>query len=426
MAVPTVILANVARNHCYPIAEAAAEAGYLRRFITSVYYRPSTRSGRLLRAIAGHAGEGEEQRLNGRRSPRIPDDRVVTIPLPELAERGALKLADRLHRDPRPATYLKNEAFDLLARRHVDACTIFHGFEQCALFCLRKAKALGATTVLDQPIMHRTSLDRLEARERAVMGVPAPEAQPFWFQQHIDRKYRELELSDHAFVGLDFVKRTMVENGFPADRVYVIPYGADVSGYRPIDRPPREGFEILYVGPIHYWKGLHYLLQVIERIRVEGARLTIVGRIDPDWEAYFRPRLARLGDKVRHIPGVPHSELVRYYAEADVLAFPSLVGGIGLVCYEAMATGLPVVTSDGDVVIRDGVDGVCVPARDVDGWCAALEQLAASREQRLRIGRAAVERAREFSWASYRRGIIDAYDDITQRHMVAARVKESA
>jgi hypothetical protein len=47
-----IILANHARNHSYPIAEAAAEAGYLKKFVTGVYYKPATTAGRALRAAA--------------------------------------------------------------------------------------------------------------------------------------------------------------------------------------------------------------------------------------------------------------------------------------------------------------------------------------------------------------------------------------
>jgi glycosyltransferase involved in cell wall biosynthesis len=417
----SVILSNVARNHCYPIAEAAADAGYLRRFITSVYYEPHTLQGQVLRKLASRSGPEQKARLEGRRSDRIPDDRVVSIPLPELAERAAWALAPRLHFDSRTPTYLKNEIFDAAARRHIDPCTIFHGFEQCALFSLRRARALGATTVLDQPIMHRTSLDRLEAQERARLGVQIPQRPPFWHRQHIERKHKEHQLTDHAFVGLDFVKRTMVENGFREDQVFVIPYGADVSAYQPMPRPPREGFEILYVGPLHFWKGLHYLLDAFEGLDVPGARLTIIGTAHPDWAPHFQPRLAALGPRVRHVPGVPKAEMVRYYNQADVLAFPSLVGGIGLVCYEAMATALPVVTSDGDRIIRDGVDGLCVPARDVEGWRRALRQLASSRDTRLRLGTAGADRVKQFSWDAYRRGILRAYEEIAERSASSRR-----
>jgi glycosyltransferase involved in cell wall biosynthesis len=422
-----VILANVAKNHSYPIAEAAAHAGYLKKFVTSVYYKPDTLAGRALRVSAHVTGGHEIRRLTGRRAEGIPDALVRTVLLPELAEQVAIRAARALHLDPRPATYLKNEAFDLeVARKHVDGCFIFHGFEQCALFSLKRAKALGAVTVLDQPIMHRAALDRLETEERARLGVPAPAKKPFWFEKHVERKYAEHALTDYVFVGLEFVKRTMVENGFAADRVFVIPYGTDLGSYAPVDRPKRDGFNILYVGPLHYWKGLHYLLDAFQRLELPGATLTIVGKAEPSWEPYFAPRIAALSPRVRHLPGVPHAEMPGIFSAADVLASPSLVGGIGLVCYEAMATGLPVVTSEGDIVIRDGIDGVCVPARDVEGWRAALRGLALNRDRRLAIGRAGAERAKLFSWEAYRRGIVAAYEAIAEREAPRATPRDTA
>ena len=200
-------------------------------------------------------------------------------------EQAVGRTLSRFGGDPRPATYLKCEAFDFVtARRYVDRCAIFHGFEQCALFSLQRARALGAINVLDQPIIHRTELDRIEREERARMGVPLPARRPFWFQKHVDRKYAEHALTDYAFVPLDFVKRTMVKNGFAPDRVFLIPYAAEPGNYRLIDRPPRPGFNILYVGPLHYWKGLHHLLDLIPKLDIPGARLTD-----------RRPRRARLG-----------------------------------------------------------------------------------------------------------------------------------
>jgi glycosyltransferase involved in cell wall biosynthesis len=412
----SVIISNHARNHSYPIAEAAAEAGYLRKFVTGVYYKPETRGGQLFHSLASRVGQRDRKRLEGRRSDRIPDEQVVSVWVPEVLEQLAARALSRFGGDPRPATYLKCEAFDLaVARRHFERCAIFHGFEQCALFSLRRARQLGAITVLDQPIIHRTELDRIEREERARMGVPMPTSRPFWFDKHVARKYAEHALTDYAFVGLDFPKRTLVKNGFAPDRVFVIPYGTDVTSYRPIVRPPRPGFNVLYVGPLHYWKGLHYLLDVVPKLDVPGARLTIVGRADPDWAPYFLPRIAALGERVRHIPGLPKAEIEQVYAEADVLVFPSLVGGIGLVCYEAMATGLPVITSDGDVVIRDGVDGLSIPLADLDGWRRALTDLARDRQRRLALGAAGAERVKAFSWDAYRRGIIAAYETIWER-----------
>ena len=207
----------------------------------------------------------------------------------------------------------------------------------------------------------------------------------------------------------------MVENGFPGERVFVIPYGADVKLFAPMARPPRKGLNILHIGPLNSWKGLPYLFDVMEGLDVPDARLTLVGRHDVDWKPYMDRRMAQLGDRVRHLGTVPGSDIPKIYQEADVFVFPSLVGGLGVVCYEAMATGMPVITSDGDVIIRDGVDGLVAPVHDVERWRLLLRKLAADRDYRLAIGAAGADRLKAFTWDAYRRGVIRAYDEIAAR-----------
>jgi glycosyltransferase involved in cell wall biosynthesis len=407
-----IIVANVARNNAYPIVEAADAAGYLKKFITSIYYKPSTWRGRAMHALATRSGDESRKRLELRRAPMVPDDKIIDLPLPEVFEEAVGRLAA----DKRPVTYLKNEAFDwLVAKRHLEPCTIFHGFEQCALFSLRGARKLGAVTVLDQPIIHRTTLERIEREERIRHGVPAPAHKPFWFDQHVARKYKELELTDYVMGGLAYVKETMVENGFPADRIFVVPYGADPGSYKPIARPARPEFNILYAGPLNFWKGLPYVFDVMDGLDVPGARLTLIGRSDPEWRPYVDRRLTALGARARYLGTVPQSDMPRIYADADVMVFPSLVGGLGIVCFEAMATALPVITSNGDVILRDGVDGLAVPWHDIEGWRRALRRLASDRDYRLKLGAAGAERLKLFTWDAYGRGVIRAYEEIAAR-----------
>jgi glycosyltransferase involved in cell wall biosynthesis len=411
-----VIVANVQRFNAYQVAEAAHAAGYLRKFVTSIYYKPASLLGRSMHALAVRAGERSRQRLELRSSPLLPDDKVVAVPVPELIEEGTRVLGNRLGFDKRPVTYLKNEAFDwVVARRHLEPCTIFHGWEQCALFSFRKARSLGAITVLDQTQIHRTTLERLEREESALHGVPLRDDKPFWFDQHVTRKYKEVELTDYVFSGLDYITQTMVENGFPAERIFTIPYGTDTGRYQPIARPPRDGFEILYVGPLNFWKGLPYLFDVMEGLDIPGARLTLVGRDDPDWRPYIDRRIAALGDRVRYMGTVPNTQIPAFYANADVMVFPSLIGGLGLVSFEAMATALPLITSDGDSILRDGVDGLVVPYKDIEGWRRALRRLAADRDYRLALGAAGAERLKAFTTDGYRRAVVRAYGEIAAR-----------
>ena len=95
---------------------------------------------------------------------------------------------------------------------------------------------------------------------------------------------------------------------------------------------------------------------------------------------------------------MPKSELGARYAAADLLAFPTLGDGFGLVIQEAMCCGTPVVTTPcggGPECITDGVDGWIVPPRDIDALVARLRACAADRDAHRsgRPGRAGARRA---------------------------------
>jgi glycosyltransferase involved in cell wall biosynthesis len=192
------------------------------------------------------------------------------------------------------------------------------------------------------------------------------------------------------------------------------------ASFRPIERQSRRALHVLFVGQVSWYKGLHYLLDAFEGLRSNDVLLTVIGMVHPEWLPYFEKRFRRMSN-VRYLGSVAHGELLRYYAEADVFAFPSLGGGVGLSVYEAMATGLPVITSDGDVVIRDGVDGMVVDARETGRWVEALISLRDNLNLRQRLGRNAADRVRYFSWDAYRRGIVQAYREIAEREHLLSR-----
>jgi glycosyltransferase involved in cell wall biosynthesis len=93
---------------------------------------------------------------------------------------------------------------------------------------------------------------------------------------------------------------------------------------------------------------------------------------------------------------------VAVYQQADVFTFPTIEEGSALVTYEALACGLPVVTTpNAGSVVRDGVEGLLVPIRNVEALAAALECLRADERLRREMGRAARARAEEFTWDGY-------------------------
>jgi glycosyltransferase involved in cell wall biosynthesis len=110
-----------------------------------------------------------------------------------------------------------------------------------------------------------------------------------------------------------------------------------------------------------------------------------------------------------YIGQVPRVQVREEFAQGDVFAFPTLSEGFGLAHLEAMACGMPVITTPRcGSAVRDGVDGFVVPIRDALAVADRVEQVVRDRALRDRMSHEARKRAREYSWAHYSRAMFEA------------------
>ena len=279
----------------------------------------------------------------------------------------------------------------------------YEGFALPA-FAARRARGDGGT-VLNYPVAHhrvrrRERLEELERQPRFASTWPDFDDWPAGHEQRLDA---EIELADAVLVGSTYAADTFVAEGVARERIKVIPYGVDLGTFTPAGDDERERrvgarFEAIFTGQMTQRKGLSYLLEGWRLFARPGARLTIVGQPVGDPAA-----LSAHAGLFRHIPHQTRAQLARHYRDADVFVFPTLVEGMPLVVLEAMACGLPViVTRNGPAdIVRDGVDGFVVPARDPDAIAARLETLYNDPALRARMGRDAALRAAEFGWSAY-------------------------
>ncbi|MBI3241685.1 MAG: glycosyltransferase [Chloroflexi bacterium] len=177
----------------------------------------------------------------------------------------------------------------------------------------------------------------------------------------------------------------------------VLPLGIDVERFATPPRTRRERPTLLFVGRHRYYKGLSDLLKVMPEI---DADLIVAGDgpMRPGWE-----RLAgelALGEKVRFLGTVPDEALAALYRSADIFVLPASARSeaFGIVLLEAMAAGLPCVTTElgtgTSYVVQDGVTGLVVPARTPPALAEALNRLLADEALRARMGEAGQARAR--------------------------------
>lgn len=199
----------------------------------------------------------------------------------------------------------------------------------------------------------------------------------------------------------------LVAIGVPGDRIEVIYNGVDDARFHPL---PKEAARtqlglplgepvVLYVGNLLLSKGCADLLEGFARMArgQPAAHLVMVG------DGAARSALAQraselgLGERVRLAGKVPHADLVRWFAAADLLALVSHNEGVPNVVLEAMACGRPVVATrvGGIAEVLPAGAGRLVEVGDLDGIAAALSQVLAARWDEQAI----VAHARGFSWS---------------------------
>jgi glycosyltransferase involved in cell wall biosynthesis len=220
-----------------------------------------------------------------------------------------------------------------------------------------------------------------------------------------------------------FTRRTLVENGASDDAIRVVPYGVDTVRFRPqIERRSEDGvLRLLFVGRINQRKGVKYLVQALERLDAGTIHLTICGRVVDDL-SLFR----RVSGKVTIRPSVTSSELVAAYQSADLFVFPSVVEGFGHVLLEALASGVPILTTThtaGPDLITDGVEGFILEPRQSDLIAERIDWAASHRSELREMQQHARKIAETFTWERFRAGIVaasrefakDLYGDLASR-----------
>jgi glycosyltransferase involved in cell wall biosynthesis len=389
----------VSHPHATPVAKevaaAFARAGRLAAFATGVAYDAGAWSGRLIERLAGRWPI-----LRNRMVEPLPAGTLRASPVVELGARAAAAIAARVGvgLGSYDALFVAHDARVALAR-WPSATTAIYAYEDGALRTFRRAAQAGIARIWDLPTRHHLATKELWHAEMQTWPDAIdrePHREPPWKDR---RKDAELALATTVSVASSYVKSTLERLDVRAP-IVVTPYGFPVDIFPAKPAPPRGPFTALSVGAHDIPKGTPYLLEAWKRAAIPDAQLHLVGAM-----RLGKSFLDRYAGQFRHTPALPRAALAAHYAAADVLVFPTLGDGFGLVIQEAMCSATPVITTPcggGPECITDGVDGWLVPARNVDALAEALRQAAADRDRTAAVGRRA--RARAERWTARESG----------------------
>ncbi|CAA6693500.1 MULTISPECIES: glycosyltransferase family 4 protein [unclassified Lentimonas] len=366
-------------------------------------------------AIGNDSGNPLSKRLYAQRRCEIPQAYLKTRPARELTrlilqkkdwlpnlrkhETGAFCVDSIYHDlDQHVAKSLEQQAKKPAA---------IYAYEDGALASFIAARNCGIPRIYDLPIGYWRAARRIQSEE-ALRLPDWASTMPALIdsESKLERKDEELKLCEQIIVASRFTAETLKEAPFDLPTPYIIPYGCppprkDVSPKSDASKPLR----VLYVGGLSQRKGVAYLLDAVEALG-SAVELTLIGKRVSE----CAPLDAAL-KKFHWIDSLPHSEILNTMREHDVLVFPSLFEGFGLVITEALSQGIPIISTSHTCapdIIEDGREGYIVPIRDAAAISEKLTRLHEDRDHLQQMKEAALQRAATMSWELYKDGLVHA------------------
>ncbi|MBV9660436.1 MAG: glycosyltransferase family 4 protein [Acidimicrobiales bacterium] len=214
-------------------------------------------------------------------------------------------------------------------------------------------------------------------------------------------------------------KRDIVEQyGVDPGRLVVVPIGVDHERFRTLPGVRRVPGRIMTTASADVpFKGLLPLVEALAKLRTQNpeAHLVVVGRLRPESPVGAAIERFGLRNAVTFESGVTDQRIVELYAEASVAVVPSLYEGFSLPAVEAMACGVPLVTTTGgalpEVVGEDGVTGLLVPPGDPGALALAMDRVLSDVTLASRLGEAGRRRVLErFTWRSTAVATVENYE----------------
>ncbi len=226
--------------------------------------------------------------------------------------------------------------------------------------------------------------------------VPFYNARFYWLDMLFFRRMsRRIWKRANAVIANSAALKELAYASVPAQEIGVIYNGVATDEFLPAQGNAHDDLHLISTGRLIERKGYRYLIEALAGI--EGVTLTLVG--DGNQKSELEALADTHGVRVQFAGSQRHEEIPALLAEADVFVLPSLNEGMSNSVLEAMAAGLPIITTDtggSAELVHD--NGIIVPKADVAALRAATLTLKEDPALRATMARRSRERALKMSW----------------------------
>lgn len=389
------------------------ERGALEALFTSFAFKPGGLAGRSLAALPGTQAAKLLAELQRRGISALPENMVETRPFWELARTAADKLGMNRQQVDKIWERLSFDYTRAAGRRLRKGGDAIYAYEFTALEAFAAADRVGAAKILDFPSLNSRQFQELQRAQKAAYPELADENDDYFetvFERRQARRDAEMNAADIIITNSSVTRASHIAWGADPDRTFAVNCGAPV----PLAQVPRKAaggrpLRVIWAGTFSIRKGAHLLVDAWRSLGVEAdAVLDVYGSVTVP-ERIWKPAPAGMtfhGSVVR-------DTLFAAFDAADVLMFPTLSDGFGMVVTEAFSRGLPVITTDqagASDLVRHGENGLVIPAGDPQAIAQSLRWCLNNRDKLAPMAQAALETARGWQWSDYRAKL---YETIT-------------
>ncbi len=300
----------------------------------------------------------------------------------------------------------KEEPFDL-----------FVGWANYATKSIPIARKLGAKIIVESGSCHIAAQQKLLQQEYQTHGLMH---QPIT-QRNRERMIQEYHAADYIMTLSSFARKSFIDHGFAPEKILQVACGADIEYFMTPKQETlvkQQVFTVMFVGLLSIRKGIHYLIDAWQQLKLPEAttRLLLVGSMQHDLQQVLKNKT--LTKNIVFYGPTSRETLRKLYQQASVFVLPSVEDGFGMVMGEAMASGLPIISTintGAPDVITDGKEGFLVPAQQASGLAEKIAWCYEHQDQATQMGLQGQKTIQNYRWDIYGERVYEVYRNIVNK-----------
>ncbi|WP_231490280.1 glycosyltransferase family 4 protein [Pedobacter sp. Leaf170] len=386
--------------------KAYEEAGILKYMFTTLVVHPENKTVKSFLKIFSFI----RVKLKNRYFSEIPQKKIRLYPYKEILRLLAVKFLSLTAADT--IWEWTELSFDKWVSNKLDKeVKIVHCYEHAALFTFNRAKDFGCFKILEQVSQHHSHYKNIvENQLKLYPSLRSKYIEKISFKsikKRNERKNKEYELADLIICNSTFTMKTLIDAGINRSKIFKIPLAYPETNQQSKKNILPARFTFTCIGSISLTKGTHILINVWRKYfsDLTNAKLILAGTV-----SLPREYVSNLPPNIEYRGFVNKDQLNGIYGESDLLVFPTLGDGFGMVITEAMAKGVPVLTTNNSAgydLIEDDKDGFIIDAGNEDALAQKMLWILENKSILPKMSELVIQKAKKYQWLDYRKLLIE-------------------